>query len=517
MKLIETKNAVGHVLCHDLTRIVPGEFKGAQFRKGHVVTQEDIPMLLSMGKEHLYVWEMEPGMLHENDAAERLCRICKNEHMTRGEVKEGKIELKADCDGLFRVNVEKLDAINMIDELMIATRHSNTPVHQGDKICGTRVIPLIIKEEKLNAADKVAGDTPILELLPYKLKTAAVITTGSEVASGRIQDTFTPILEKKLATYGISMTEHMTVGDGLENVAQAIAAMREKKTDIILCTGGMSVDPDDNTPGAIKKSGANIISYGAPVLPGAMFLLGYFEDGQPILGLPGCVMYAKATVFDLLMPRIAAISTFFIFFAGIFAAYYIAKLPRLIKGVLDVILTLPLVLPPTVVGYLLLRVLGPKRLIGAWILETFGVKMVMTWWSAIFATIVVIFPLMYRTVRGAFEAFDETLAYSGQTLGLSNIYIFWHIRLPYCRQDILAGTVLAFARALGEYGATSMIAGYTPGKTATISTTVYQMWRTDNDALAFKWVMVNAAISAVVLLAVNMLERKNGRARKERD
>ena len=306
MKLIETKDAVGHVLCHDLTRIVPGEFKGAQFRKGHIVTQEDIPVLLSMGKEHLYVWEMVPGMLHENDAAERLCRICKNEHMTRGEVKEGKIELKADCDGLFRVNVEKLDAINMIDELMIATRHSNTPVHAGDKLCGTRVIPLIIREEKLDEADRVAGDTPILELLPYRRQAAAVITTGSEVASGRIRDTFTPILEKKLAAYGISMTEHLTVGDGLNDVTQAIAAMREKKTDLILCTGGMSVDPDDNTPGAIKRSGANIISYGAPVLPGAMFLLGYFEDGQPILGLPGCVMYAKATVFDLLLPRIAA-------------------------------------------------------------------------------------------------------------------------------------------------------------------------------------------------------------------
>ena len=306
MKLIETKNAVGHVLCHDLTRIVPGEFKGAQFRKGHIVTEQDIPMLLSMGKEHLYVWEMEPGMLHENDAAERLCRICKNEHMERSEVKEGKIELKAACDRLFRVNVEKLDAINMIDELMIATRHSSTPVHKGDKLCGTRVIPLIIKEEKLDQADKVAGETPILELIPYRLKTAAVITTGSEVASGRIQDTFTPILEKKLAAFGISMTVHVTVGDGLDNVAQAIAEMREKKTDMILCTGGMSVDPDDNTPGAIKKSGANIISYGAPVLPGAMFLLGYFEDGQPVMGLPGCVMYAKATVFDLLLPRIAA-------------------------------------------------------------------------------------------------------------------------------------------------------------------------------------------------------------------
>ena len=207
--------------------------------------------------------------------------------------------------------------------------------------------------------------------------------------------------------------------------------------------------------------------------------------------------------------RIAAISTVIIFFVGVFAAYYIAKLPRLIKGVLDVILTLPLVLPPTVVGYLLLRVLGPKRIIGAWVLKVFGFRLVMNWWSAIFATTVVIFPLMYRTVRGAFEAFDETLAYSGQTLGLSNTYIFWRIRMPNCRQGVLAGTVLAFARALGEYGATSMIAGYTPGKTATISTTVYQLWQTNSDALALKWVLVNIAISAVILLVVNMLEKKN--------
>ena len=209
--------------------------------------------------------------------------------------------------------------------------------------------------------------------------------------------------------------------------------------------------------------------------------------------------------------RIAGISTVAVFFLGILAAYYIAKTPRILKGVLDVILTIPLVLPPTVVGYLLLRVLGPRRIIGAWALSNFGIKLTMTWWSAIFATAVVIFPLMYRTARGAFEAFDETLAYSGKTLGLSNSYIFWRIRMPYCQQGILAGTVLAFARALGEYGATSMIAGYTPGKTATISTTVYQLWRTNNDALAFKWVMVNMAISAAVLLTVNMLE-KNRRA-----
>ncbi len=208
--------------------------------------------------------------------------------------------------------------------------------------------------------------------------------------------------------------------------------------------------------------------------------------------------------------RIAGISTALIFFIGIFSAYYISKAPRLIKGVLDVILTLPLVLPPTVVGYLLLRVLGPKRIVGAWFLEAFNMRLTMTWWSAIFATSVVIFPLMYRTARGAFESFDETLAYSGQSVGLSNTYIFWYIRMPVCRQGILAGTVLSFARALGEYGATNMIAGYTPGRTATISTTVYQLWRTNDDALASRWVLVNLAISFVVLLAVNMLEKKRG-------
>ena len=213
--------------------------------------------------------------------------------------------------------------------------------------------------------------------------------------------------------------------------------------------------------------------------------------------------------------RIAGISTVIIFFLGIFAAYYISKTPRMVKGVLDVVLTMPLVLPPTVVGYLLLRVLGPKRIIGAWFLEHFDLKLTMTWWSAIFATVVVIFPLMYRTARGAFESFDQTLAYSGQSLGLSNTYIFWRIRMPCCRQGILAGTVLAFARALGEYGATSMIAGYTPGRTATISTTVYQLWRTNDDALAFKWVMVNMAISFVVLLAVNMLEKRNTSSAKK--
>ena len=210
--------------------------------------------------------------------------------------------------------------------------------------------------------------------------------------------------------------------------------------------------------------------------------------------------------------RIAAVSTAAVFFLGIFAAHIIAKAPRLVKGVLDAVLTLPLVLPPTVVGYLLLLALGPKRAIGSWFLEVFGLKLTMTWWSAVFATIAVTFPLMYRTARGAFESFDETLAQAGRTLGLSNFYIFWRIQMPVCRQGILAGTVLAFARALGEYGATSMVAGYTPGRTATVSTTVYQLWRTGEDALALRWVLVNLGISAAVLLAVNLLERKEVRS-----
>lgn len=209
--------------------------------------------------------------------------------------------------------------------------------------------------------------------------------------------------------------------------------------------------------------------------------------------------------------RIAGISTAVIFFVGIPAAYYIAKAPRIVKGILDVILTLPLVLPPTVVGYLLLRILGPRRPVGAFFLEHFGLRLTMTWWSAVFATAAVIFPLMYRTCRGAFESFDESLAACGKTLGLSGTYIFWRIRMPCCRPGILAGTVLAFARALGEYGATSMIAGYTPGRTATISTAVYQLWRTNDDALAFRWVMVNIAISFAVLLIVNLMEKREKR------
>ena len=209
--------------------------------------------------------------------------------------------------------------------------------------------------------------------------------------------------------------------------------------------------------------------------------------------------------------RIAAISCVVVFFLGILCAHYVAKLPRVLKGMLDVVLTLPLVLPPTVVGYFLLVLLGPNRFFGAWVHSSFHIRLTMVWYSALFASVVVAFPLMYRTTRGAFEAFDPTLRDAARTLGLSNIWIFWRVQMPCCRQGILAGAVLAFARALGEYGATSMVAGYTPGRTATISTTVYQLWRTNNEGAAFFWVMVNLAISTAVLLTVNMLE---GRQKK---
>lgn len=306
MKKIETINAVGHILCHDITRIIKDVVKDTAFKKGHIVKEEDIPVLLSLGKANLYIWEKKVGTFHENEAAEILYDICKNENMRPSEVKEGKIDLIADTDGLFRVDVKRLDEINELEEIMIATRHNNFPVKKGDKLAGTRVIPLVIEEEKLMEAKKIAGNTPLLELLPYKKMKAGIVTTGSEVYYGRIKDTFTPVVVNKLSEYGITVCGHKIVNDESEMIVAAIKDLKANGADIIICTGGMSVDPDDLTPSSIKKSGAEIISYGAPVLPGAMFLLGYFEDETPIMGLPGCVMYSKATIFDLVLPRIAA-------------------------------------------------------------------------------------------------------------------------------------------------------------------------------------------------------------------
>ena len=306
MKQVKTVEAVGHVLCHDMTQIIPGVTKDARFRKGHVVTAEDIPVLLSMGKETLYVWEKTEGMLHEDEAADRLRALCQNEHMEPTAPKEGKIELKAAVDGLFRVDAERLEAVNNLDELMIATRHTNVPVRAGDKLAGMRVIPLVIEEARLREAEAVCGKKPLLELLPYKLKTCGLITTGSEVSKGLIEDKFTPVILRKLRRFGIEVTHHCLPGDDMDAITQAVLDYHAAGVDMILCTGGMSVDPDDRTPGAIKATGCEIVTYGAPVLPGAMFLLGYFGDGTPVMGLPGCVMYAKTTIFDLMLPRIAA-------------------------------------------------------------------------------------------------------------------------------------------------------------------------------------------------------------------
>ncbi len=306
MKEIKTTEAVGHVLCHDMTQIIPGVTKDARFRKGHVVTEEDIPVLLSMGKESLFVWEKNEGMLHEDEAAERMRAMCQNANMRASEPKEGKIELFAECDGLFRVDVERLEQVNSIDQLMIATRHTNTPVKAGDKLAGTRVIPLVIEEKPLLEAEEIVDGKPLLEILPYKLRTVGLVTTGNEVQKGLINDKFTPVIIAKLKQYGMSVTHHCTPGDDMAAITQAVNDFHAAGVDLILCTGGMSVDPDDRTPGAIKATGCEIVTYGAPVLPGAMFLLGYFADGTPVMGLPGCVMYAATTIFDLMLPRVAA-------------------------------------------------------------------------------------------------------------------------------------------------------------------------------------------------------------------
>ncbi len=306
MRLVRTQEAVGHVLCHDVTQIIRGVTKDAVFRKGHIVTEEDIPVLLRIGKEHLYIWENDETVLHENEAAKILYRICAGEHMHGSEIKEGKIELIADIDGVLKIDREKLRAVNRLGEMMVASRHGDFPVKAGDRIAGTRVIPLVIKKEKMEQAKAMGAAAPIFQIQPYLYKSAGVVTTGNEVLKGRITDTFTPVIEEKLAEYGVAMTEHVLCGDDPARITAHIVRMIQEGVDLILCTGGMSVDPDDRTPLAIRNTGAQIVSYGAPVLPGAMFLLAYSKGGVPVMGLPGCVMYAKRTVFDLALPRVLA-------------------------------------------------------------------------------------------------------------------------------------------------------------------------------------------------------------------
>jgi molybdenum cofactor synthesis domain-containing protein len=304
MNLVKTVDAEGHILCHDITQIIKGVVKDAVFRKGHRVTQEDIPVLLSLGKEHLYVWEKQEGMLHENDAAQILYDICAGEHMSPTPVKEGKITVVAEIDGLLKVDVDKLRAINALGEIVISTRHGNFPVKRGDQLAGTRVIPLVIPAEKMERAKTLGGSQPVLSLLPFRPKKAGIVTTGSEVATGRIKDAFTPVILEKLSEYGAEVLDHVILGDEADAITAAILSMIQKGADMVVCTGGMSVDPDDRTPLAIRNTGAEIVSYGAPVLPGSMFLLAYYQGKIPVAGLPGCVMYSKRTIFDLVLPRL---------------------------------------------------------------------------------------------------------------------------------------------------------------------------------------------------------------------
>ena len=301
---MKTEDAIGQVLCHDITQIIPGVTKDAVFRKGHIITEEDIPVLLSVGKEHIYIWEKDEHMLHENEAAQILYEMCKNDHMHPSEVKEGKIELIADQGGLLKVDREKLKKVNGLGEMMIATRHGNTCVKKGDKLAGTRIIPLVIEEEKMRRAEALTQGEPIFQIVTYQKKRAGVITTGSEVYKHRIEDNFTPVIEAKLKEYGVEMEDHAVCDDKPEMITEAIHKMLDKGMDMIICTGGMSVDPDDRTPLAIKNVAEDIVTYGAPVLPGAMFMLAYYNGDIPVMGLPGCVMYAKRTIFDLVLPRV---------------------------------------------------------------------------------------------------------------------------------------------------------------------------------------------------------------------
>lgn len=306
MKLMKTEEAVGQVLCHDITQIIKGVTKDAVFRKGHIITEKDIPVLLSVGKDHVYIWENDEKIMHENEAAEVLYEMCKGNNMHPSEVKEGKIELIADCDGLFKVDNDRLKKVNSFGEMMIAARHGNFAVKKGDKLAGTRIIPLVIQKEKMLKAKEQMNGKSILDLKPFVHKKVGIVTTGNEVYYKRIKDTFTPVIEQKLAEFDTEVIGHEICNDDHEKITEAIKRLLLVEADMVICTGGMSVDPDDKTPLAIKNTGARIVSYGAPVLPGAMFLLSYIDNKIPVIGLPGCVMYAKRTIFDLVLPRLMA-------------------------------------------------------------------------------------------------------------------------------------------------------------------------------------------------------------------
>ena len=305
MKAIPVHEAVGTVLGHDITRIVPGEGKGTAFRKGHVITREDIPGLLTVGKEHIFVFDLSQGFIHEDDAAQRLARAAAGQGLALSAPSEGKVTLTATHAGLLKVDVERLARLNSIPEMVFATAHTNQQVEAGLPVAGTRVVPLVIEEEKLLRAELVLDQGPIIEVKPFSPTRVGMVTTGSEVFKGRIKDAFGPVVRGKFERLGSKVFRQIIVSDEIPMCVSAIRSLMDEGAEMIVVTGGMSVDPDDQTPASIREAGGKVVRYGAPVLPGAMFLLAYIGD-VPVLGLPGCVMYHKASIFDLIVPRLLA-------------------------------------------------------------------------------------------------------------------------------------------------------------------------------------------------------------------
>jgi len=306
MKVVSIDKSEGMVLCHDITEIVPGSFKGRAFKKGHIVRHEDIPKLLQLGKEHLYVWEINNGFLHEDDAAIRLAEAAKGEGIIMSEPVEGKVELISDYAGLLKINVKLLEMVNDIDQVVLATIHTNQLVPAGTKVAGCRVVPLVIDTSKIEKAEQLCREyNPLIEVKPLKPHKVGIVTTGSEVFHGRIEDQFGPVIKKKFSDLGCEVVRQIFVPDDMSMIIEAIQMLISDGVDLITATGGMSVDPDDLTPAGIRAAGGRVVIYGAPVFPGSMFMLAYIGE-IPVLGLPGCVMYSKNTIFDLIIPRILA-------------------------------------------------------------------------------------------------------------------------------------------------------------------------------------------------------------------
>ena len=306
MKAIPVEESVGTVLCHDVTRIVPGISKGPLFKRGHIITAEDIESLLDIGKANLYVYDLNDGYVHEDDAALRLAEAAVGGNVEIDAPEEGKVTLRSAIDGMLYVNTETLLALNSLQDVTFGTIHRHQFVKKSRVVAGTRVVPLAVPETLMGEAESLCSAAgPVIEIRPLKKARVGVVTTGSEVFSGRIKDGFGPVLERKFKDIGSRIVEQVFVSDSIEMTVDAVLGFMERGCDLIAVTGGMSVDPDDQTPASIKKTGADIVCYGAPIYPGAMFLLAYLR-GIPVVGLPGCVMYHKASIFDLVVPRILA-------------------------------------------------------------------------------------------------------------------------------------------------------------------------------------------------------------------